>query len=528
MAVVGGRGPAADEAGDTFGRRMKRAARPALAALLLLAVATAVGAFLMTARHGPGVTPDSVTYLAAAAGLRDGDGLRGADGGAYVAFPPLLPALLALVSGGRQSAVDVSRGLNAAAYGVTVFLTGLLVLRCTGSGAYGTLAGAAVAVSRPMLLDAIHIWSEPLFVALSMAALFLAAEGVRRQSTPQILAAGALAGLAAMTRYAGLALAPVVVAAAIAGRRRGRRALLPAVVVATEAMLPPALWIARNLAVSGTATGTRYPSAEALPDVAHDTALALSRWAVPLAVGDRPRLLATVGTLAALAAGAWWASRRADADWRRPAALITGFSVLYLAYLVAAATWTALDPIDERLISPLVPPLVVLAFVGLAAAAHTWGVFLGPRAAAAGLMAAVVWVALLGRDSLVLVRRTEERGIGGYEAARWRESPLLAALREEAPGGTLYSNDPFAVWYWTGREAQLSPRDYPYRSPETRVDDLPGLRSALAEGPVYLVWFEGVPRDFLLSFAMLEAILEVEPRLRTLDGAVYRITKLQE
>jgi hypothetical protein len=138
-------------------------------------------------------------------------------------------------------------------------------------------------------------------------------------------------------------------------------------------------------------------------------------------------------------------------------------------------------------------------------------------------------VTLLARDSAALVRRIEERGIGGYEAARWRESPLLAELRRTAPIGEVYSNDPFAIWYWTGREAGLSPRRYPYRSPQSRVDDLAGLREVVAAGgPVYLIWFDGVPRDFLLSVDELRATLEIEPVLRAPDGAVYRITEARE
>jgi hypothetical protein len=529
MAVVDGGETAADEAGGGHTRPTARSAGPAVAALLLLAVATSVGALLITARHGPGITPDSVTYLAAAVSLRDGAGLNGPDGEPYAAFPPLFPALLAPAAGGRESAVDAARGVNAAGYGVTVFLIGLLVLRLTGSGTYGTLAGAAVAVSRPVLDGALHVWSEPLFIASSMAALVLAVEGMQRRWAPGIVAAGALAGLAAVMRYAGLALAPVVVVAALAAGRRGRPPLLLGVVVAVAAVLPPAIWIARNLAVSGTAAGERYPAAESLRNVAYDAALALSRWAAPLALGDRLRLLVMVAVGGTLAAGAWWAARRTAAAWLRPAALIAGAVAVALLYLSAAATLTALDPIDERLISPLVPPLVALAFIVLAAVVREGRRSLGPRAPAIGLLVAALWVALLARDSSALVRRIEEQGIGGYEAARWRESPLLAALRRTAPDGAMYSNDPFAIWYWTGREASLSPRRYPYRSPQSRVDDLAGLREVVAAGePVYLVWFDGVPRDFLLSVDDLRATLEIEPVLRAPDGAVYRMSEVRE
>jgi hypothetical protein len=518
MAVTNERGlSAADHTDRAPASPGARDAGLPLLVLLVLASVAGVGVLVVSIRFGPGVTPDSVSYLAAAVSLRDGAGLRGPDGEPFVAFPPLLPALLSPVAQSRAGAVDAARVVNAASYGLIVFLTGWLVLRLTGSGVYGALAAVAAAVSRPVVDSALHIWSESLFTALCMATLVAAVEGGRRQRRAWYVAAGALAGLAAMTRYVGLTLAPVVVAAVVLDRRRSSGPAL-AVVVAVEATVPALLWMGRNLAQSGTLAGERYPSAEMLPAVLFDTSLALARWAVPVATGDRVRVgLALLGA-ALLLAGAWRSARcPRSADWRRPAALIAGFCLLYLGYLIAAATLTALDPIDDRLIAPLVPPLVVLLFVALAAVA---GRLRAP--AAAVVVVAAVWLALLGRESRELLRRIDAHGISGYEATRWRGSPLLAELRQATPDGTLYSNDPFAVWYWTGHEARLSPRRHPYRSPGARVDDLTNLRAGAAAGPVYLVWFEGVPRDFLLSLAELQANLDMEPTLRAPDGAVYR------
>jgi len=202
------------------------------------------------------------------------------------------------------------------------------------------------------------------------------------------------------------------------------------------------------------------------------------------------------------------------------------YCALYVGYLVAASSLTALDPIDERLISPLVPALVVLVFVGLGVLAvrarhkrRTWVVWLVFAAGA-------LWVAMLAHDSSDLVRRLDGNGVGGYEAARWQESRLLILLRRQGPSGVLVSNDPYAIRYWTGREARLSPRRHPYRSPASRVDDLGDMRRSLTRGDeLYLVWFDGVPRDFLLGLDELVSALRLEPLLQTADGAVYRISE---
>jgi RNA 3'-terminal phosphate cyclase len=53
------------------------------------------GALLLATRAGPGLSPDSVTYVSAARNLTDGHGYSGFTGSALTVFPPAYPALLA-------------------------------------------------------------------------------------------------------------------------------------------------------------------------------------------------------------------------------------------------------------------------------------------------------------------------------------------------------------------------------------------------------------------------------------------------
>ncbi|MGH2588413.1 MAG: hypothetical protein ACRDJE_26125, partial [Dehalococcoidia bacterium] len=200
------------------------------------------------------------------------------------------------------------------------------------------------------------------------------------------------------------------------------------------------------------------------------------------------------------------------------------YCALYVLYLAGSASLTALDPIDDRLIAPLLPAIVVLALACL----HTAGSLLTTRHVAIGsvlpVVLALLWLAASAMQTIQHVRRVDADGIGGYASPVWRDSETLAFLRTELPQGVVYSNDPFAIWYQTSREARLSPRRHAYQSPQTATDDIPALREALESGEdVYLVWFDTVPRDFLLSLAGLNAILELEPIARIVDGAVYRV-----
>ncbi|MGD9895351.1 MAG: hypothetical protein AB7R89_05000 [Dehalococcoidia bacterium] len=481
----------------------------------------------ITARHGPGVTPDSVSYLSAARSLLAGEGFRGPDGEAYVAFPPLFPALIATTSLGMFDPVDAATALVAVSFGVTILATGWLAGRITGSAPAAVAAALAVLLSTPVLDAALHIWSELLFMAFSALGLGALAIETTRPTTRRTMATATItAALASLTRYVGvtLTLTQILTASARPGATAVSR--LRAAGVALIGLIPLLLWLIRNWLVSGTPAGERYPAATSFAENARAAIEALLIWLVPLNAPMRFHallLLLAVALVLAVVAPPAIHGRSHNRRLLWACMPLVAFCSLYLLYLVLAASVTALDPIDDRLIAPLLPPAIVLVF----ALGHGAVSLHGPWQRTGQIVALVLlclWLTVSAGDTIRLVRRAASDGVAGYADATWQRSETLAALRTQPPSGMLYSNDPFAIAYHTEREARLSPRRHPYRSPGTAVDDIPSLQAALASGDeVFLVWFDGVPRDFLFSPGELAMILELQPVARFDDGAVYRL-----
>lgn len=83
------------------------------------------------------------------------------------------------------------------------------------------LAAAAIAAVYPNFVAFSHyLWSETLYVFLTITALALVARAVERRSPARLATAGLLFGLSALTRVVGLGLAPLV-AAWLLSRERG-------------------------------------------------------------------------------------------------------------------------------------------------------------------------------------------------------------------------------------------------------------------------------------------------------------------
>ena len=258
--------------------------RHAAAAILLLALALRVGAVLATPDYRPihddrdydrhacwvalhGFLPTRLPPLpsprscAPATLLPQHNGVSGPlvrvhqRPGILTAYrPPLWPltlggayALTGRLPIGRWTA---GRLLQAAIGTATVALTGAIAAEVWGWG-IGLIAMALAALFLPLVLDGDTLISEPLFVALELAAVLAA---LRQRRSPAglrwALAAGALAGLAALTRSTGalLVLALLPLAWVRMPRRRWRSLAGPGTLALTAALVV-APWTIRNAVV---------------------------------------------------------------------------------------------------------------------------------------------------------------------------------------------------------------------------------------------------------------------------------------
>jgi Dolichyl-phosphate-mannose-protein mannosyltransferase len=386
-----------------------------------VAIAGAALVVVATRRWGLGVSYDSVVYVQAshhlsAVPLPQPDD-RG--GKALYWWAPLYPLALRPFGG----SYDAARFLAAALLAAGASVVGLTAWRMSGPRA-AVVAAALYAFSPAVVAVHLNLLAEPLFLTLEAAALLLVAE--RRSAS-----AGVAAGLATVTRYAGL---PLLVAGAIALRGRDRiRFLVPALLVY-------GCWLIRNEIVAGETTGRSAVWHPPAVSVVGDGARAL----IDLLVtpGNLPSLhFATAGVIVQIAAGAAifiGLYRRRFDRVPRTVLVCSLFSVVYVAFVIVTRCWfDALTPFDERIFIPLAPAFVL---------SLTW-ILRDTLAPAAVLVAAFVIGSLQVAHTF--------SGIGmDYSGQVWSRGAMSA---KSLPQGPLYSNWAAAVAYFTGR----SPRRLP-------------------------------------------------------------------
>jgi hypothetical protein len=383
----------------------------ALAALSCLSVGLLLH---VTALHGPGLGFDSAQYLSAADGLRTGAGFVRCDGTLYDIWAPLEPCLLTLPLELGASPGSAASTVNALSLAALIVLTGRMA-SAIAPGA-GWIAALALVVSADLLWIDSQVLSEPAFMTLAVATAVATQWHARRPSGGRLALVAACGALACLQRYVGVTLIASTALALLAQpardplRLRARRAGLFALLAGA----PLGVWMLRNLALTGTATG---------PD--------RGTWGTGL--------------------GAAWFLRRAWGvvqSWGSPGA---GWPYARLALLAIAAAWLAVAAARSRhaLAAAWRGPALAPALFVLTYGAFSWVYHANVDEDGVGLRELVpllpfAW-ALLAGGALALVRAAGHCSQGGGRSspcggARLRRArgrlgaPLGAAVAGDARG----------------------------------------------------------------------------------------------
>jgi hypothetical protein len=480
---------------------------------------------LAVTRRGVYLSPDGLAYVGTARNLVHGRGFTAPPGSAPISnFAPLFTLVLAgLAKVLSADPVTVARYLNPLLAGLTVLVVGLLVRRLTGSVPLAMAGQLLVLSGMDFLAYHSAALSEPLFVATSLLALCALSAAVRRPSAPAVVAAALFAGAAAFTRYVGVALvvAGVVALLLLAPRKSGwKAAAAPFAVLAASPLVGWLLWLHAS---QGRATNRAAVFHAPGLDYLNEGLRTASTWFLPDTVGWPARgVIAAVVVLdlAFVAALTW----RRDNGYRgkRGVAVVAMFAVAYLAALVAdRAFFDVTGRLDLRFLLPLHAAAVPLALWVLRSVdlrtSHLARVGL-TVIVALQLVAGGVWV----RDALT----DESVRPGGFGSALWARSDAIDQVRAAAPSAPVYSNEPDAVWYWTGRVADAVPEKRVFLTGKANRlygAQLLAMAAALRRGGL-LVYFTATPARtvFLPTPDELAGRLQLTLVSRDAIGRVYR------
>jgi hypothetical protein len=484
------------------------------ATVLLLAVAR---------RFGLGLSADSAQYMGVARNLTAGAGYLSFDGSVFASWPPLYPAVLALV---KMAGVEMLSGagfLHALCLGCVVFLAARWLAEMLESRALAVLGSLLLLLSFPLLSVFAMVWTEAIFTVLAAGLVFFAARFAATRETGWFIGAAIAAAAVCLQRYAGAAFlvsgAVIILVGAPEPSLRRRAGLAGALVCAGG--LPLAGWLVRNALVTGALTGPRYVSPR---PVWYNLGLALktyANWFVLLRPGSRlvwPLTAALVVGSGLLCFVAWRGRAAGKAAVLRRALILA--LVVYTALLVIASSLTSFDLIDDRLLVPVYPLLIVVLVSGAERLAGILARRTGRRKVVHGILVGLAAAALVYPLVWTIqgIRYWGRVGIGVYNRPEWRRSEMLQWFRSHKPGWRAFSNDAAALYLLAGIPTQMAPR----RSMSVPAEVEAG-RIRLGDR---FVWFSGIERPYLVSIHELVGILGLRTERTFADGAIFELYRI--
>lgn len=526
-------GAAAARAPSRLGKLMTEHER-AIAAVLCGVAMTLAG--LATLR-GPGLTQDSVGYLATGVNFARSDGLRMLADQELTIFPPGLPLIAALGEAIGLGAEPTLRIVSILSFGAMVFL-GNRLLRQTVDH-IGVVVGATtlLAVSPTLLGISKMAWSEPPFIVIVLLWLTMLSGVWRRHSVSasDLAALCALCWAAFLLRYIGMALIAVSGLTLLAvDRPITMRSFSRVAGFGAAAMAVPLGVMLRNRAADGTILGNRLESHDSIREVVARTAATIGGWLVPIGgLSSRTLALTAMGAAAAVAIGVVTLRPEGSDAIDDGGHEVGGFTslvvpvlfiVVYVGYLTGAALSTSFEPTNSRYLSPVYIPSVVLAAVALV------GVLRRLSSARWRRLIGALAVTFVGAQAMVSIgdaRDDAADGIG-FNSRGWSESGVASAASDliaRSGDAVVYSNHPNALWAATRMQPiHFAPRDVGFRGAPVRGElDAFAERVSCTEADSYLVVFL-LGDDRVMRLAEIRQAVDVRPVATADDGAIFEVT----
>lgn len=490
--------------------------------LVVSALASLALVVLIDYRYGPGLSPDSAEYVAASTSLLKGEGLQGLDGHPLVRWPPLFPAAMGAASAGLLEPALAGGIVNGLAFAGTVVL-GIRHLRRIFHDSIVAVGGSiAILLGPPLLLVATFVWAEAVFVLLTLLCLLRLAKYLQHGRRSDLLLAAFFAGLAAVTRYAGLALilTGLVVLTIDPNASKDRKVRSAGTFLGISA-IPFTLYVFRNLAVSSTVMGAWGDPPATGSQVIEQFAEVTSRWFLPPRV--LPGLVLALAAVAVVASIVIFRGRTNSEGWTPVTLAMAVFLAVYSTTLIASELLTLVNIPTDRLLAPIYVPVVFLlvtVFARLAGRIPVGRARLVVSVVLAGFLCAVPLQRAVQR-----VSDSFENGAGWYATTTWQESELVRELRIQGGdlNARLFTNDSAGLYLVAGITGELSAAIHSFNSEVRTSLRLMDLAAIANSEPSYLIWFDFVDWAFLETLDGLRTELELVSVVSTGDGSIYRL-----
>src|SRR5215211_1746449 len=446
--------------------------RPRLASFIALSFIALIGIVLViqATPNGLGLSDDSIAYIAGARSMAAGDGYREswlASNQPVTHFPPAFSSVLSFFGFFGIDPLHAARWVNALLFGLNAALLGILGWRMTPSLTAGLVLAALFVASGELFAVHTVAMSEPLFIFLSLLSFWMFDLYFERDHHWWwLVACGIFVGMAYLTRYAGLALmATFVVALFVLHVNWKKRFSSTGIFLAS--FLPWVVgWSIRNRLVAGNTTNRAFAWHPLTAENIDPGLRVFSEFFIPVeswrqTIFKQTSLVEGMIVVVLVAVFMWtivtaWKylskpqHERTGKEAKEVISFTTGLYILaYLASIIASMLmFDAATKFKLRILAPVLVSLLIMLVA--------FGIWLRNKQREVVIVLTVFLLGVSIYNQSITVNTWASSELG-YASFQWYDSQAMAFLRELPEDVMIYTNEPGAVYLYTGRGCYVLP-----------------------------------------------------------------------
>lgn len=489
------------------------------------AVPVAIAGFFLIqalcAYGGIGVSPDSVVYISTAQNIHDHSVINDFTNMPVMDFPAFYPIFLSgLLFLTGHSILAIGPVLDGLLFALLIGVCGWMMNRFTRvSRGYKFLLLLFI-LGSPCLLEVYSmIWSETLYLLLSLFFMIGAYQYFRTHRLSWLVFIGVMAGLSCVTRYAGISLVGLGGLLMLCdGRLRwGWKKLGHMALYGLVSLSFLVLNLYRNYQVTETLTGYREKGVTPLSINIFNYGSVLSDW-MPFFNEHYGAATILAWVFIVLITGIFLYRLFKKTGFFSYDTIALSYFVVYTIFILYTATVSRFQELDSRLLSPLFLPWLWGSTIWIPPAVQRCPARWRKGAILLCLIAAGCFLKGEWQNWKENWDGIHYAGIPGYTENTWRNSETMAyvrahrdSLQQTATMGTIYSDANEGLWFLSGLRAELIPHK----------DNPEDINYMMKEDHFTVIWFDDAINGDLIDIDYMKTRKRLTGELHFKDGSIY-------
>jgi len=446
--------------------------RPRLASFIALSLIALIGIVLViqATPNGLGLSDDSIAYIAGARSMAAGDGYREAwlaSNQPVTHFPPAFSFVLSFFGLFGIDPLHAVRWVNALLFGLNAALLGILGWRMTPSLTAGLVLAALFVASGELFAVHTVAMSEPLFIFLSLLSFWMFDLYFERDHHWWwLVACGIFVGMAYLTRYAGLALVATFTVALFVLHVNWKKRLSSTGIFLASFLPWVVGWSIRNRLVAGNTTNRAFAWHPLTAENIDPGLRVFSEFFIPVeswrqTIFKQTSLVEGMIVVVLVAVFVWtivtaWKylskpqQERTGKEAKEVISFTTGLYIFaYLASIIASMLmFDAATKFKLRILAPVLVSLFILLVA--------FGIWVRSKRREVVVVLTLLVLGLsVYKQSITF--NTWAKSELGYASFQWYDSKAMDYLGALPDDVMIYTNEPGAVYLYTGRGCYVLP-----------------------------------------------------------------------